>query len=224
MPYDFSGKTVIITGSTTEIGSDLAVQLVKRGANVVIAGRNEELLDDLVEKCREVSAEDLKQHKVVADLRNDEDLRRIVEETVVCFGSIDVLINNVNCNKSTSFWDDDFIDSFEEVINLNLRSVLQLIKLCSPYLIQSKGSIVNVAPSPGIQSVSHDLIPWHPDDPDARHDHDLLFMPHWFPTSLIIIYHNSSVAPNNRSMSSGILKHVLQCIQSRIGYADKRID
>src|SRR6185436_6052066 len=90
---DQAGRTVLITGTTLGgLGHHTALELARRGARVVLAGRNAERLGETRETIRaEVPAAELEQLEV--DLADLESVRR-AGETATVFGPIDVLVNN----------------------------------------------------------------------------------------------------------------------------------
>lgn len=93
-PYTLEGKTILITGSSSGIGAETAVECSKMGANVVITGRNESRLQETFNRL--VSLPSSQVHKMLcADLTNQEDLMNMVEE----IDTIDGLVNNAGVNR-----------------------------------------------------------------------------------------------------------------------------
>ena len=62
------GKNVLVTGASSGIGADIAYHYARMGANVVITARRENLLQNVMEKCRELGHKDAKFGYVVADI------------------------------------------------------------------------------------------------------------------------------------------------------------
>ncbi|CAG2121466.1 unnamed protein product, partial [Medioppia subpectinata] len=89
---DFNGKVVLITGSSSGIGREIALYLSSLGAQVVITGRDEERVQIVAEKCRELSQQ--KVLEVVADVNRYDDIERLIYETIDEFGKLDVLVNS----------------------------------------------------------------------------------------------------------------------------------
>lgn len=89
--YDFENKTVLITGGSRGLGLVLARQLADEGAKIAVCARDAEELarakDDLESRGADVFTE-------VCDVRNQDDVSRLVENVRSRFGQIDVLINN----------------------------------------------------------------------------------------------------------------------------------
>ena len=87
-PYSLHGKTILITGASSGIGRQTAIECSKMGASVVITGRNEERLSEVF-KILDISSEQ-KHQMLTADLSTTEGLKKIVENIPV----IDGLVNN----------------------------------------------------------------------------------------------------------------------------------
>ncbi|XP_026754183.2 3-oxoacyl-[acyl-carrier-protein] reductase FabG-like [Galleria mellonella] len=138
----FSGKVVLITGASSGIGAVTAIQYAKEEADVVIVGRNEAKLNDVIEKCKHVGKAPF---VIKADVSIDEDARRIINETINKFGKLDVLINNAGFTKYGSILDGTVVDAYDKIMGTNVRAVIQLTTLATPHLIKSKGNIVNVS-------------------------------------------------------------------------------
>lgn len=82
---------------------------------------------------------------LVADLSEETDIHKVVNESVEKFGKIDVLINNAGIGRQNSIRSPSLLQDYEIIFNVNVKAVLLLTQLCVPYLIQTKGAIVNVA-------------------------------------------------------------------------------
>lgn len=115
---------------------------------MTITGRNAQRLEDVKKEILKAgrSLDDV--NVVVGDVTDSECQRELVESTIAKFGKLDILINNAGA----SFPDphgrvgsEVGIEIFDEIIRLNLRSVVELIQKCRAHLIKSKGEIVNVS-------------------------------------------------------------------------------
>ena len=82
---------VLITGALTGIGRATALAFAKEGARIVIAGRRDEAGQNLVAELRRLDAE---AEYVNADVRHEDDVRKLVDKTVAPFGRLDVAVNN----------------------------------------------------------------------------------------------------------------------------------
>src|SRR5260370_41651571 len=86
-----SSKVVLITGALTGIGRATALAFAREGARIVVSGRRDDAGQALVIELRELGAE---AEYVRADVRNDDDVRVLVDKTVARFGRLDVAVNN----------------------------------------------------------------------------------------------------------------------------------
>lgn len=139
----FQNKVVIVTGAAQGIGKEVATQYAKSGAKVVLADLNEQLgeaiNDDLKEQGYNTTF-------VKTDVRQEADIMNLMKTTVERFSTIDILINNAGVFKICSPLDLD-IDSWDDVINTNLRSVFLCSREAAKYmrLNQNGGAIVSMA-------------------------------------------------------------------------------
>jgi len=150
---DFTNKVVIITGSSSGMGAATALLFAKKGAKLVIHGRSEDKIKEMVNMCNAVSPTNEKALGVSGDVTNDEDIRRLVQETVTNFGQIDVLVNNAGLGSFDSIDDPKLMETFDNMMNINLRSVVLLCHIAIPYLAKSKGNIVNISTALSGQSL-----------------------------------------------------------------------
>ena len=134
----FQDKVVIVTGGSSGIGAATAIKFVEEGAKVAIVGRNKEKLESVAKKCKNPLV-------IIADLSKDEDVKRVINETLKKFGKLDVLVNNAGFAQSASITADHAMTVFDNVMSTNLRSVVYLTNLAAPHLVKTKGNIVNVS-------------------------------------------------------------------------------
>ncbi|KAL0871100.1 hypothetical protein ABMA27_004904 [Loxostege sticticalis] len=138
----FKNKVVLVTGASSGIGAAIALKFAEEGASVAIVGRNEEKLKKVTENIAKVGNKPL---VIVADMTKDNDVQRIVNDTLKQFGKIDVLVNNAGVSRYTDITDENAMKEYDNVINTNLRSVVYLTHLASKYIIESKGNIINIS-------------------------------------------------------------------------------
>ncbi|CAH2265954.1 uncharacterized oxidoreductase MexAM1_META1p0182-like [Pararge aegeria] len=138
----FLDKVVLITGGSSGIGAATAVAFSREGANVVIVGRNEKKLNDVIEKCTVVGNKPL---SIKADITHEGEAERIVKETIEAFQKIDVLVNNAGLVRFAKVLDSHVLETYDLIMNTNLRSQIKLTHLAAPSLIESKGNIINVS-------------------------------------------------------------------------------
>ena len=87
----FSGKTAIVTGSSRGIGRAIALAFATEGAKVAVNGRNQEDTKMVAELIRSRGGEAV---AIVGDVTREEEVTRLVNETLGTFGTVDILVNN----------------------------------------------------------------------------------------------------------------------------------
>jgi NADP-dependent 3-hydroxy acid dehydrogenase YdfG len=87
----FSNMVAIVTGASSGIGREIALALAEKGARLVLAARSVGALEELAEKVRDGGGEVL---VVPTDVTLQAQVNHLVEETVRCFGRVDLLISN----------------------------------------------------------------------------------------------------------------------------------
>jgi 3-oxoacyl-[acyl-carrier protein] reductase len=139
MDLGLSGRTAIVCGASSGMGLGVAESLREEGANVVMFARRRELLEREARRIGGVA--------VSGDVRDGEDLQRLVGTTVDMFGGIDVLVNNSGGPPRSAASELD-AEELRAAVELLLVSVVRLTGLCLPYLEQSgQGRIVNITSS-----------------------------------------------------------------------------
>lgn len=141
----FEGKVVIVTGASEGIGARLATVLGARGAKLVLTARNEAKLRGSAEPDGVA---------VAGDLTEEATRRAVIAAAMERFGKIDILINNAG--RGSYFAPSDApLDDTRALFELNFFAPLHLAQLATPYLIQTRGTIVNVSSIAGQIS-----LPW----------------------------------------------------------------
>lgn len=144
---NFAGKVVIITGASSGIGAATAVFLSKLGAKLSLTGRNVENLQKVSEDCKKSTTT----FSIAADLTKENDIEKIIKNTVDHYGQLDVLVNNAGIIETGTI-ENTSLAQYDRLMNTNVRSIYYLTMLAVPHLIQSKGNIVNVSSVNGIRS------------------------------------------------------------------------
>ncbi|RWS22003.1 short-chain dehydrogenease/reductase-like protein [Leptotrombidium deliense] len=158
---DLENKVVIVTGSSSGIGEATALLFAKIGSKVVITGRNEDRVLKVSQKCESLSPFQFKPLTVICDLSIDEDVKQLVNKTIEKFGSIDCLVTAAGINNSdllANISDSELLQKYDIVMRVDVRSKLLLCQLCSPYLAQTKGSIVNISSVNSIKPIDGFLV------------------------------------------------------------------
>ena len=138
MAKTFAGSSALVTGATSGIGREIALQLARGGAEVVVHGRSAERGAKVVNEIENAGG---KARFIAADLNDGDDVRRLAAEA----GSVDILINNAGIYEfgATSDTDDA---TFDEHVNINLRAPYILVQELVPGMVtRGKGVVVNVS-------------------------------------------------------------------------------
>jgi NAD(P)-dependent dehydrogenase (short-subunit alcohol dehydrogenase family) len=144
----FAGKVALVTGATSGIGQACAIAFAEAGAKVACVGRKTQALREVETKVRQAGSAAL---TIEADLSREHEAERVVQQTVAAFGGIDVLINAAG-HISTGTIENTSGESWDEMMNVNVRAVFQLMQKASPSLIERRGSIVNVSSVTGLRA------------------------------------------------------------------------
>ena len=137
---DFQGKVVLITGASKGVGLMAAQRFAGRGAKVVLVARNETTLKTAAQTLPR--PEDVL--TISADMGQLKDAERVINTTIKKFGRLDVLVNNAGFN-SRGDLEQIPMQEVLQILDVNIRAPIVLTKLALPYLLESKGSLVNVA-------------------------------------------------------------------------------
>jgi short-subunit dehydrogenase len=143
-------KTVIITGSSSGIGFACAHAFHKKGANVVMAARNYDVIREM-----ETGFNLLRKHSALAvktDVTAETDCKNLINDTVKTFGGIDVLINNAGLSMRANFLDVDLI-VLKKLMDVNFWGTVFCTKHALPYLIENKGSLVGISSVAGLHGL-----------------------------------------------------------------------
>jgi 3-oxoacyl-[acyl-carrier protein] reductase len=142
MLEDIKGKRALVTGSSTGIGAAVAKELARLGAAVAVHGNKNAAAAEGV--AAEIRAAGGKAVVVLGDVSNSASAAQIVADAVAGLGGLDILINNAGAilDRVTNAAFDDA--AYDNVYNLNVRSVLAVTKAAYPHLkAAGGGSIIN---------------------------------------------------------------------------------
>lgn len=139
----FNGRTVVVTGASSGIGEGITRRFAAEGANVVLAARRKDRLDDLA---AELGPRTL---AVGTDVTKQDDLEAAVRATVERFGGIDVLVSNAGLGLGKEF-EDTTLDDWRLIMSTDVDSCFFGAKAALPHLKQSRGSIIHIASASGL--------------------------------------------------------------------------
>jgi NAD(P)-dependent dehydrogenase (short-subunit alcohol dehydrogenase family) len=142
-----SNPVVLITGALTGIGRAAAIAFAHEGNRVAISGRHEEEGQSLAAELRELGAE---VEFIRADVRNDDDVRRLVDRTVERFGRLDAAVNNAGTEGRPGPVTEQTADSYAATFDTNvLGTLLSMKHELRVMQVQGHGSIINISSTYG---------------------------------------------------------------------------
>jgi len=159
--FDLHGKVSIVTGGGDGVGRMLATALGEAGSHVVICSRK---LDKCKEAARAIEQLGVNALSLQCDINRDEDVDRLVKETVDRFQKIDVLVNN-----SGRTWggppEDISLEGWKKVIDLNVTGTFRITQKVGRVMIgQRRGKIINISSYAGLRGTDPeylDAIPYN---------------------------------------------------------------
>ncbi|MBX2885725.1 MAG: SDR family oxidoreductase [Granulosicoccus sp.] len=144
MPTDKAqtgSRNALITGSGRNIGRACALELARRGFNVVINGSSDKSACDKVAK--EAEALGVRALVAMANIGKHADAESLAEQAINTFGSVDVLVNNAAIRPNFDFLGGS-LDDWNDIMNINFNSSLWLSRACLPGMIDRQwGRVIN---------------------------------------------------------------------------------
>ncbi len=149
---DFTGKTVLVTGSAKGIGKEIALRFADAKANVVLADLNEK---DCEATLQEIIASGGKAIFSECDVSIKKDVEKLVDAAAKEFGSVNVLVNNAGIYPFVSF-EEMTEEKWDKVIDVNLKGTFLCSNEAAKQMIAQKkgGKIVNISSVAGILGFS----------------------------------------------------------------------
>jgi len=149
---ELKGSVAIVTGGGTGVGRAVSMDLARAGAKGIVINysRSKVEAEETAEAVRAVGAEPL---VVAANVANEDEVKRMVDQAVGRFGKIDVLVNNAGTTRFIPHPDLDSItdEVWETILSVNLKGPFYCCRAAAPYLKKSRGAIVNVASIAGLR-------------------------------------------------------------------------
>ncbi|CAM4810088.1 unnamed protein product [Rotaria magnacalcarata] len=148
---DLHGKNAVITGASSGIGKVVALTLAKEGCNVVLLARSRDTLESLATEC---SKHAVKAHVIVCDMSSKQSVEDACKEIGQIFqNKLDILINNAGIfGESVSSIEEktpsgkDVVDMWDEVMTVNLLSLMRMTGRCLPMMKECKhGAVIAIS-------------------------------------------------------------------------------
>ncbi len=134
-------KVVVISGVGPALGTTLARRCAEQGADLVLAARTVERLEDVAKQITDLGRRAV---SVGTDITDEAQVNNLVEESLKAYGKVDVLINNAFRVPSMRPLANTTFEHMRDAIELTVFGALRLIQGFTPALAEAKGSVVNV--------------------------------------------------------------------------------
>jgi NAD(P)-dependent dehydrogenase (short-subunit alcohol dehydrogenase family) len=148
-------KVAIVTGGSTGIGEAISKKFAMEGAKVLVVGKADEPVNEVVEEIKEkgfVAA------GFIGDISEKSEAKECVEECILNFGKLDILINNAGVFPEINQLQDYSLGAFQFLIKNNIQSFFMVTKFALPELIKTKGNIVNAGSEAGQQGLDMNVV------------------------------------------------------------------
>jgi len=138
-----ANKTAIVTGGGKGIGKEIALSLAREGADVLIAARQSDVLE---QTSSEIQALGRRSPFCVTDVSDESQVEKMVNTALDSFGHIDILVNNAGVTGPTAAITNVTRDAWDEVMAINLTGAFLCARAVVPHMIaRGSGKIVNIS-------------------------------------------------------------------------------
>lgn len=146
--FSLEGKVAYVSGASRGIGKAIAIALAEYGANVAVAARTTEALE---QTAKEIVALGRKALVVTTDVTDSKQVEDGIAKTISELGGLEVVVNNAGGSRFMSPLIGVREDGWDKSINVNLKSAFLVCKAVGPHLLnQGRGSVINIASVAGI--------------------------------------------------------------------------
>lgn len=141
--FDLTGKTAVVIGGNSVLGSAMAMALGEYEANLAIVARNMEKAEATRRRIEETGAH---ARCFQADATNLDDLNRVLQEITNWTGRVDILLNCPGKNSATPFFELT-MEEWDDILNVNLKSVVLACQVFGKRMVEQGegGSIINIS-------------------------------------------------------------------------------
>ena len=144
----FRNKVVIVTGATSGIGQATSVMFAAQGAKVVLVGRNASRGQEIE---KEITAANGTAVFIQCDVSREDEAKGMIDATLEKYGRIDVLFNNAGIMPQSTEIENIPVEDWRKTFDTNINGMFFVTRYAKPYIVQTKGTIINNASIAGMQ-------------------------------------------------------------------------
>lgn len=147
--FRLTGKRLFITGGSRGLGREMALAIADAGADVILAGRD---ADSLEATAADIRALGRQADPIVADVGESQACERVCQQILDRFGPVDILINNVGGRRINVPLEEQTLEQWQQLLDLNLTSTFVCMKILGGAMVRrgSGGRVINVASISGM--------------------------------------------------------------------------
>jgi NAD(P)-dependent dehydrogenase (short-subunit alcohol dehydrogenase family) len=146
-PFSLAGKTAIVTGGGTGIGKSIAIEFARAGADVALCSRKLEHLEPVAQEIANLGR---RTFAVALDVRQEDQVKALVERAVSEFGRLDIMVNNAGASFRAKP-EDISVNGWNTVVQINLNGVFLGCKWAGRHMLErGQGVIINIASIAGV--------------------------------------------------------------------------
>jgi short-subunit dehydrogenase len=135
---EIQGSRAIVTGASSGIGREIALELARRGACQVVVARRQPRLEELA---RQIASQGGRVEAVVGDVTDPSVRREVIDAVESAFGGLDVLVNNAGIG-GTGLFEHADADRLRRIMEVNFFAPVEMIRLALPLLKQGNRPII----------------------------------------------------------------------------------
>ena len=147
--HRLAAKVVVVTGAAKGIGRAIAARCADEGADVVLVDRDASALQEAAAAIDDAAGngQSIKISQVAGDISEESTVRTMIDTALENHGRLDGLVNNAGIFGAYNRFENNSVDSFEQIVAINLRPVWLSIKYAKPAMLSSDGggAVVNIA-------------------------------------------------------------------------------
>jgi NAD(P)-dependent dehydrogenase (short-subunit alcohol dehydrogenase family) len=144
MSFRLHDKVAVVTGGAAGIGAAIVRRFVAEGARVLVGDRDQPQGDALCTRLGDATAFQS------LDVANAASFADAINRVVALWGRLDILVNNAGIALPAAAVQDTTLDQFEQLVDVNLRSVFLGCKLAHPHLKATRGCVLNISSMVGV--------------------------------------------------------------------------